>query len=171
MATVNTVFRLAWVALGAIAGSTGFAAPAPRSGVHGKLIVKGKGLEFARAWLIRGSDTGDETKPAAYILLSSRDVGAAIDACKDIRCAIFDVVQEGAILEPIGDPAGSFWLRVVAPGLPHREEQISGRTWTSSLDRHDRLSGKLQFLYANTRDEADLEIDATLAKEFPVKKP
>lgn len=167
----KTVVRLALAALGAIAGSSGFAAPAANAGVHGKLVVKGKALEFSRAWLIRGSDTGDETKPGAYLLLSSRDVSAEIEACKDIRCAVFDVVREGAILEPIDDPGESFWLRVVAPGLPHREEQISGRTWTTSLDRHDRLSGKLHFLYANTRDEADLEIDAKLAKEFPVKKP
>ncbi|MGH9440762.1 MAG: hypothetical protein ACRD16_00645 [Thermoanaerobaculia bacterium] len=141
----------------------------PSLEVQGKLVVKGVPLSFERAWLVRGPDTGDETKPAAYLILSNRDLGTPIAACKDIRCVLFDAVKEGAVLEPLDERPGSFWLRVVAPGLPHREEQLSGRSWTASRDERGRLAGRLSFSYSNTRDEADLEIDASLAKAFPVR--
>jgi hypothetical protein len=37
----------------------------------------------------------------------------------------------------------------VSLGLPHKEEQISGRSWAPVVDQHDRLSGKLQFSFFN----------------------
>jgi hypothetical protein len=79
-------------------------------------------------------------------------------------------LKEGAVLEPGQDAQESFWLRVVSPELP-KEQQLSGRRWTPAVDQHARLAGKLQFSYANTKDEADLDIDALLIKEFPVASP
>jgi hypothetical protein len=136
--------------------------------VRGKLVVQGKSFSFAHVWLVRGPETGDETKPAAYLILSSKDLSASIAACPTIRCVLWDTVQEAAVLEPLDERAESFWLRVVSSQLP-KEYQLSGRRWTPTIQTHDRLAGKLQFSYANTRDEADLDLDATLIKEFPVR--
>ncbi len=141
--------------------------PSPH-GAAGKLVVKGRSLVFTRAWLVRGADTFDKAKPSAYLILSAADLSAAIAACKDLSCVLWDTVRDGAILQPVNDGHESFWLRVVSPRLP-REEQLSGRSWKPLVDRHDRLAGRLQFSYSNTRDEADLEIDAALAREFPVE--
>ena len=138
--------------------------------VSGKLIVKGKSLAFTRAWLVRGADTSDQSKPSAYLILSSEDLSAPIAACKDLSCVLWDTVKNGAILQPIDDGHQSFWLRIVAPELA-KEQQISGRTWTPSVDRRDRLAGRLQFSYSNVGEEADLTIDAPLAREFPVSAP
>ncbi|HKD11692.1 MAG TPA: hypothetical protein VKE50_06430, partial [Thermoanaerobaculia bacterium] len=118
------------------------------------------------AWLVRGADTFDESKPSAYLILSSEDLSAAIAACKDLHCVLWDTVQNGAILQPVEDGHRSFWLRIVAPQLA-KEQQISGRTWTPSVDRRDRLAGRLEFSYSNVGEEADLAIDAPLAREFP----
>jgi hypothetical protein len=53
-----------------------------------------------------------------YLILSSRDISAAISACKDINCVIFDAVTDGAVLQPADDGHNSFWLRVKTPALP-----------------------------------------------------
>jgi len=136
----------------------------------GRLVIKGKTLTFSRAWLVRGADTSDKSKPSAYLILSSRDLTSAIAACKDLSCVLWDTIQDGAILQPIDDGHESFWLRVVTPQLP-KEQQISGRRWIPSVDRRGRLTGRLQFSYDNTGDSADLAIDAPLAREFPVAPP
>jgi hypothetical protein len=153
------------VALTLLAAAAG-GAPA----VSGKLVVKGRTFVFSRAWLVRGADTFDESKPSAYLILSSEDLSAAIAACKDLHCVLWDTVKNGAILQPVEDGHQSFWLRVVAPELA-KEQQISGRTWTSSVDRRDRLAGRLEFSYSNVAEEADLTIDAPLAREFPSSPP
>jgi hypothetical protein len=142
----------------------------PAGSVQGKLVVKGKRLTFSRAWLVRGPDTFDPTRKAAYLILASRDLSGAIAACGDIHCVLWQAVSEGAILEPANDEAESFWLRVVSSELP-KEQQLSGRRWMPSIDQHDHLAGRLDFSYANTGDEADLTIDAFLLKEFPVPPP
>lgn len=141
-----------------------------RPPVTGKLVIKGKSFSFNRAWLVRGPDTSDPSKPAAYLILSSQDLSKPIAACGGIRCVVWDVIKDGAVLEPSDDGHESFWLRVVSPQL-EKEQQLSGRRFTPAIDRHDRLSGKLEFSYTNTGDEADLEIDAALLKEFPVSRP
>jgi hypothetical protein len=140
----------------------------PAPAVRGKLLLKGKPLSFPFAWLVRGPDTFDEKKTSAYLILSSRDIAGAISACKDINCVVFDAVTDGAVLQPADDGHNSFWLRVKTPELP-KEQQLSGRTWTAAIDEPKHLAGKLQFSYENTKDEADLEIDAVLLKEFPVR--
>ena len=152
---------LVWV-LTATAGSA-----ERKDSISGKLVVKGKPFQFTRAWLVRGPETSDETKPAAYLILSSRDLSGAIGACQTLSCVLWDTVHEAAILEPLDEAAQSFWLRVVSSQLA-KEYQLSGRRWIPSVQTHERLAGKLQYSYANTQDEADLEIDAALIKEFPV---
>jgi hypothetical protein len=149
-----------------VAGAAPAPSANPATAVRGKLFLKGKTFNFPFAWLVRGPDTFDEKKTSAYLILSSRDISAAISACKDINCVIFDAVTDGAVLQPADDGHNSFWLRVKTP----KEQQLSGRTWTATIDEPRRLAGKLQFSYENTKDEADLEIDAVLLKEFPVRK-
>ena len=145
-----------------------FGADERGASVRGRLVVQGKSFSFTRVWLVRGPETGDETKPAAYLILSSKDLSDSIAACPTIHCVLWDTVKEAAVLEPLDERAESFWLRVVSSQLP-KEYQLSGRRWTPTIQTHDRLSGKLQFSYANTRDEADLDLDAALIKEFPVR--
>ncbi|MFI5179976.1 MAG: hypothetical protein ACHQPI_01120 [Thermoanaerobaculia bacterium] len=140
---------------------------APPEPVRGKLVLKGKALSFSRAWLVRGPDTLEETRPVAYVILSSVNLSEAIKTCSSIQC-VLAAVKEGAVLEPLDDGRGSFWLRVVSSELP-REEQLSGRRWIPVVNSRERLSGRLEFSYANTGDEADLSIDAPLVKEFPVR--
>lgn len=161
---IRAAFAAVALPLLAAAAATGGEPVAPA--VAGKLVVKGKTLSFARAWLVRGADTFDESKPSAYLILSNEDLSAAIAACKDLHCVLWDTVKNGAILQPVEDGHQSFWLRIVVPDLA-KEQQISGRTWTSSVDRRDRLAGRLEFSYSNVGEEADLTIDAPLAREFP----
>jgi hypothetical protein len=139
-----------------------------KDSTSGKLVVKGKPFQFTRAWLVRGPETSDETKPAAYLILSAQDLSGAITACQTLSCVLWDTVHEAAILEPLDEAAQSFWLRVVSSQFAN-EYQLSGRRWIPSVQTHDRLAGKLQYSYANTHDEANLEIDATLLKEFPLR--
>jgi hypothetical protein len=136
--------------------------------VRGTLTIQGKSLVFTHVWLVRGSETSDESKPAAYLILSSEDLAPAISACPTIQCVLWDTVkQNAAILEPLDEKAQSFWLRVRSSQLP-KEYQLSGRRWAPAVQTRERISGKLQFTYANTGDEAELELDAKLLKEFPV---
>ena len=138
--------------------------------VRGSLTIQGKSLSFAHVWLVRGPETSDESKAATYLILSSEDLAPAISACPTIRCVLWDAVQKNAaILEPLDEKSESFWLRVLSSQLP-KEYQLSGRRWSPKVQTRERVSGKLQFSYSNTGDEADLELDATLLKEFPVRR-
>ena len=149
------------LAANARAGETG-------GSVRGTLTIQGKSLVFTHVWLVRGPETSDESKPAAYLILSSEDLAPAISACPTIQCVLWDTVkQNAAILEPLDEKAQSFWLRVRSSQLP-KEYQLSGRLWAPAIQTRERISGKLQFTYANTGDEAELELDAKLLKEFPV---
>ncbi len=167
---------LAAAALSLVAAAAGAGSGAGPA-VSGKLVVKGKTLTFSHAWLVRGPDTSDKSKPSAYLILSSQDLTSAIAACQDLSCVLWGTIQDGAILQPIDDGHESFFLRVVSPALAKSEaahyglrpeQQISGRRWIPLIDRHDRLAGRLEFAYDNTGDRADLAIDARLAREFPV---
>ncbi|HMF09270.1 MAG TPA: hypothetical protein VKJ00_09065 [Thermoanaerobaculia bacterium] len=165
---IRAAFAAAALPLLAASAATG-GDPAA-SAVAGKLVVKGKTLSFTRAWLVRGADTFDDNKMSAYLILANEDLSGAIAACTNLHCVLWDTVKNGAILQPVEDGHQSFWLRVVVPDLA-KEQQISGRTWTPSTDRHDRLAGRLQFSYSNVGEEADLTIDAPLAREFPTSPP
>ncbi|HEY6929121.1 MAG TPA: hypothetical protein VJA66_05540 [Thermoanaerobaculia bacterium] len=136
--------------------------------VKGTLTIQGKSLSFTHVWLVRGPETSDESKPATYLILSSEDLASAISACPSIRCVLWDTVKKNAaILEPLDEKSESFWLRVLSPQLP-KEYQLSGRRWSPQVQTRERVSGKLQFSYSNTGDEADLDLDAILLKEFPI---
>ena len=157
------------MALLLLVGATARAQKYGGGSVKGTLTIQGKSLSFTHVWLVRGAETSDESKPAAYLILSSEDLAPAISACPTIGCVLWDTVkQNAAILEPLDENAESFWLRVRSSQLP-KEYQLSGRRWTPAIQKRERISGKLQFQYANTGDEADLDLDAALVKEFPVK--
>jgi hypothetical protein len=152
----------------ALDGARPALAEEPSGAVDGRLMVHGQTFSFTRVWLVRGPETSDKTKPAAYLILSASDLSGAITDCPTIQCVLWDTVQEAAILEPLDEKAESFWLRVVSSRLS-KEYQLSGRRWIGEIETRERIAGRLQFSYSNTGDEADLHIDAKLLKEFPIE--
>ena len=112
----------------------------------------------------------DESKPAAYLILSSEDSRARDFRLSDdpLRALGHGQAERGRSSSRSTNERSRSGFGSCRRSFP-KEYQLSGRRWTPTIQTHDRISGKLQFTYANTGDEADLELDATLLKEFPVK--
>lgn len=138
--------------------------------VQGPLRVGGKPLTLRHAWIVRGPDSFDKSKLRTYVVMTTEDVSADISKCPNLNCAIFDSVKSGLVL---GLSPEGYWLRAVHPEI-RGEKQFSGPSqssygWKPRLEEPNRAAGKLQCGFEPI--VCDLEIDASLLKEFPAEKP
>jgi hypothetical protein len=138
--------------------------PAPPP-VHGKAVIAGQAFELRYAWLIRGPDHFEPTKMNTFIVMAPDDISAELGKCPTVKCAIWDVLKSGVILQPEKD--GSFWIRALHPKLV-KEQQLAARGWTATVDQPDRIAGKLQWEpQGQDPPILDLTIDAALLKAYP----
>ena len=137
-------------------------APPP---VQGKAIIAGQAFELRHAWLIRGPDHFEEGKMNTFIVMAPDDISAELGKCPTVKCAIWDVLKNGVILQPEKD--GSFWIRALHPKLA-KEQQLAARGWTATVDQPDRIAGRLRWEpQGQDPPVLDLTIDARLLKAYP----
>jgi hypothetical protein len=154
------------VLLAAILFTTAFADPAsPPLPVRGKAVIAGRSFELRHAWIIRGPDHWEKGRMNTYIVMAADDISAELQKCPDVKCAIWDVLKNGLIMTSEG--GGGFWVRAVHPQLA-KEQQLSARGWTTTVDQPDHIVGRLHW-EPQGKDPVilDLEIDAALLKSFP----
>ena len=141
-------------------------APVP---VRGKAVIAGKSFELRHAWIIRGPDHWVEGQLNTYIVMASDDISAELAKCSDVKCAIWDVLKNGMILQP--EDGGAFWVRAVHPQLA-KEQQLSARGWAATVNQPDHIVGRLHWEPQGKNPVVlDLEIDATLLKSYPLPAP
>jgi hypothetical protein len=134
--------------------------------VKGKAIIAGRSFELHHAWIIRGPDHFEEGKINTYIVMAKDDISPELQKCPDVNCAIWQVLKNGLIMTPEKD--GGFWVRAVHPELA-KEQQLSGRGWTGTVDEPNRIVGRLLWEPQGKNPVTiDLEIDAALLKSFPL---
>ena len=150
--------------LAAILLVAAFAEPAAPVPVKGKAIIAGQAFELHYAWIIRGPDHFEEGKMNTFIVMARDDISAELSKCPTVKCAIWDVLKNGVILQPEKD--GGFWVRALHPKLA-REQQLSARGWTATVDQPDHIVGRLHWEpQGQDPPVLDLEIDAALLKSF-----
>jgi hypothetical protein len=144
---------------------TAIADPAAAVPVRGKAVIGGKSFDLRHAWIIRGPNHFEPTRIDTYIVMSADDISSELSKCPDVQCAIFTTLKNGLIMTDEG--SGGFWVRAVHPELP-KEQQLSGRGWTATVNGPDRIAGRLVWEpQGNDPVVLNLEIDATLLKAFP----
>ena len=142
------------------------AAPAP---VRGKAVIAGTSFELRHAWIIRGPDHFEEGKMDTYIVMAKDDISTELSKCPTVKCAIWDVLKNGLIMTSEGE--GAFWVRAVHPHLA-KEQQISARGWTATVDQPDHIVGRLHWEPQGRNPIVlDLDVDAALLKSFPLPAP
>jgi len=150
------------------AASPGLAQQVPPP-VQGRAVIAGQPFDLRHAWLIRGPDAFEPGKMNAFIVMAPDDISADLSKCPTVKCAIWDVLKNGVILQPEKD--GSFWIRALHPRLA-KEQQLSARGWTASIDQDVRVAGRLRW-EPQGKDPPilDLTIDAALLKSYPADPP
>jgi hypothetical protein len=151
--------------LAAILLTAAFADPAAPIPVRGRAVIAGQSFELHHAWLIRGPDHFEEGKMNTFIVMARDDISPELRTCPTVKCAIWDVLKNGVILQPEKD--GSFWVRALHPKLA-KEQQLAARGWTATVDQPDHIVGRLHW-EPQGKDPVilDLEIDVALLKSFP----
>ena len=151
----------------AFAASNALAQQAPPP-VQGKAVIAGQAFDLRHAWLIRGPDAFEPGKMNTFIVMAPDDISAELGKCPTVKCAIWDVVKNGVILQPEKD--GSFWIRALHPKLA-KEQQLAARGWTATVDQPGRIAGKLHWEpQGQDPPTLDLTIDASLLRSYPPEK-
>ena len=142
-------------------------APSPPP-VEGKAIIAGQAFELRYAWLIRGPDHFHEGKMNTFIVMAPDDISAELSKCPTVKCAIWDVLKNGVILQPEKD--GGFWIRALHPQLA-KEQQLAARGWTATVDQPGRVAGNVHWEpQGQDPPVIHLTIDAKLLKAYPPEK-
>jgi hypothetical protein len=141
----------------------------PPPPVRGRAVIAGQAFDLRYAWLIRGPDAFEPGRLDTYVVMAPDDISAELARCPTVKCAIWDVLKNGVILEPEKD--GGFWIRALHPKLA-KEQQLSARGWAATIDRPERIAGSVRWEpQGQDPPILDLTIDATLLKSFPLRQP
>jgi hypothetical protein len=120
-------------------------------------------VTFTHAALVVGPDvvTG---KPMRRLVLSTKDVSAAIKACESMMSCSDGGIEEGLTVDFLGEPRLGFWF--VANGqLVQHSGVIKPEVATLSTDRPDHLAGTLTFdQSASGGPSVAVTFDASLVK-------
>jgi hypothetical protein len=157
----RTSFVLALAAAGAPAGF----ASAAGSDANGTLAFKGGTVALKYAWLVKGPWERDPARTVRHLIVSAKDIGAEIAACKTISCAD-GKVTEGMTVDFDVSPRLDYWI-----ALNGQKVQYSGgarpEAFTARANDPGHLAGKLVFDDAAMGGpKVDVEFDVTVLKTF-----
>jgi hypothetical protein len=150
------LFASALIAPGAIAAAS--------STATGSLSVEGPDapleLSLKHAYYISGPDRFDETKTVRSIVFTADDQRAAINACRDMRCAMLSS-SDGLQIE-IGDSGAINWWAHVAP--IQYSSTAGGDALTLSVDGAERVAGT--FKLDGSGVTTTVKFDTSLVRDF-----
>lgn len=120
-------------------------------------------VTFTHAALVVGPDV-ISGKPMRRLVLSTKDVSAAIKACESMMSCSNGGIEEGMTVDFLGEPRLGFWF--VANGqLIQHSGVIKPEVATLSTDRPDHLAGTLTFdQSASGGPSVAVSFDASLVK-------
>ena len=150
------------VAVACMPAHVAFAAGSDASGA---LAYKGGTVTFKYAWLVKGPYERDSTKTVRRLILSSKDIGAEIQACKTMSCAD-GKVTEGMTMDFDVSPRLDYWI-----ALNGQKVQYSGAAmpdaFAARANDPAHLAGKLAIDdVAAGGPKVDAEFDVTVFKTF-----
>ncbi|WP_395684036.1 hypothetical protein [Dokdonella sp.] len=130
---------------------------------QGTLVVQAEDkplhVDLKHAYLVIGPDAFEPNKTTRRLVFAADDLRAAIEACKEIRCATM-ISNDGLVLD-LDDAGPRYWAHV-------QPMQYSGSLDARGLvlrtDSPDRLAGTL--MVDNSGVTTTIEFDAPLVKSF-----
>jgi hypothetical protein len=143
----------------------GSATIATAGAAKGTVSYKHDTATLQRAYLVKGPDAVDEKKIIRRIILSAKDMQAALDSCKVMSCTDSDL-GEGMTIELDGGPRINYWVV-----LKDQRVQYSGTADPATFKTKTDEPGKIAGTFgvddsASGGPKIDVEFDAALVKEF-----
>jgi hypothetical protein len=131
----------------------------------GALAYKGGTVTFKYAWLVKGPYERDSTKTVRRLILSAKDIGAEIQACKTVSCTD-GKVTEGMTVDFDVSPRLDYWV-----ALNGQKVQYSGaampNAFAARANDPGHLAGRLAIDdVAAGGPKVDVEFDVTVFKTF-----
>jgi hypothetical protein len=147
----------------AVATLSMVASPAHAGDAKGTVGYKGRNADVKFAYLVKGPDAVTK-QPIRRLILSSKDLGAKIAACKTMSCTDSDL-DEGLSINLEAGSRFNYWMVMNGQKI-----QYSGTEPTSSLtaktDDAKKLAGTVRFDKTSAGGpKVDVEFDAPMVKE------
>jgi len=140
-----------------------FASPAIAGDAKGTVVYKGRSAEVKYAYLVKGPDAVTKAT-IRRLILSSKDLGAKIAACKTMSCTDSDL-DDGLSINFDSGPRLNYWMVMNGQKIQYSGTLKPEVLKTSASDAK-KMAGKLAFDDAGAGGpKADVEFDAPLVKE------
>jgi len=140
-----------------------FASPAISGDAKGTVVYKGRTAEVKYAYLVKGPDAVSKAT-IRRLILSTKDLGAKIAACKTMSCTDSDL-DDGLSINFDSGPRLNYWMVMNGQKVQYSGTLKPEVLKTSASDAK-KMAGKLAFDDAGAGGpKADIEFDAPLAKE------
>jgi hypothetical protein len=153
----SLAFAFALVLLAAGAASAGTA--------KGTLVHKDKTVTLAYAYLVTGPDAIDPATKIRRLILSAKDLGAKLDACKVMSCTDGEVT-EGLVVDMGAGPRLNYWMAISDQRIQHSDTEDPA-SLAATTDDAKKLAGKLTIDDTGSGGpKVTVEFDAPLVKEL-----
>ena len=140
-----------------------FASPAISGDAKGTVVYKGRTAEVKYAYLVKGPDAVSKAT-IRRLILSTKDLGAKIAACKTMSCTDSDL-DDGLSINFDSGPRLNYWMVMNGQKVQYSGTLKPEVLKTSASDAK-KMAGKLAFDDAGAGGpKADVEFDAPLVKE------
>jgi len=131
----------------------------------GSIAYRARSLNLKYAWLIAGPYVQDPGKTVRRLILSAKDIGAELKACKTMSCAD-GKVTEGMTVDFDVSRRLNYWI-----ALDGQKVQYSGTVtpdaFAARADDAQHLAGRLSIDDVSAGGpKIDAEFDVTLFREF-----
>jgi len=131
----------------------------------GLVVYRARSVNLKYAWLVAGPYLQDPGKTVRRLILSTKDIGAQLKACKTMMCADGQVI-EGVTVDFDVSPRLNYWI-----ALDGQKVQYSGTVtpdaFAARANDAKHLAGRLAIDdVAAGGPKIDAEFDVVLFKEF-----
>ena len=140
-----------------------FAPPAISGDAKGTVVYKGRSAEVKYAYLVKGPDAMSKAT-IRRLILSTKDLGAKIAACKTMSCTDSDL-DDGLSINFDSGPPLNYWMVMNGQKVQY-SGTLKPEVLKTSASDGKKMAGKLAFDDAGAGGpKADVEFDAPLVKE------
>jgi hypothetical protein len=151
------------ISIAVVLGAWLFAGSAMAGDAKGTVVYKGRTAEVKYAYLVKGPDEVSKTV-IRRLILSTKDLGAKIAACKTLSCTDSDL-DDGLSINFDSGPRLNYWMVMNGQKIQYSGTLKPEVLKTSASDAK-KMAGKLVFDDAGAGGpKADVEFDAPMVKE------
>jgi hypothetical protein len=151
------------VSIAVLLVAAAFASPAIAGDAKGTVVFKGRTAEVKYAYLVKGPDAVSKAT-IRRLILSTKDLGAKIAACKTMSCTDSDL-DDGLSINFDSGPRLNYWMVMNGQKIQY-SGTLKPEVLKTSASDGKKMAGKLAFDDAGAGGpKADVEFDAPLVKE------